>query len=611
MIINNKLRKENIFKFIIIYLTFSLINKTNILEIDNIIKEPLFQNDINFFPFDTEYKIIAIYYPPYYLWRIDSHHKNQYHEKIKEKYEINFNKSLIEEQIKLAKNHGIFGFGIVQNLAYNIKVNEEIYNLFSYDDSIKFPFFIILDYDKNNKEKKINYSIQNETFDRNKLIIWMNFIQKYLLSKEYIKFNEYPVLGFLESSFFSSNIIKFIRNFQNEVEKNNFFIISISNKRKKFNSSEIHKQINSIVEFPSPILDFDKSLSEKYFYNFFNANLTDIEEYKSKSNNITNFFLINGSKPEKFYIIFKKFLNLPETKNHIFILFNSWNNYKENMFLEPSDEFGYSYLNYFSKAIFNISDDDKYYLQYDLKSLNTKCKIAVQVHLFYKDLIIDIINKTNNIPVKFDLLMSITDQTIYNFSINYIKKYSKARYFEVFIAENKGRDIYPFLSQFKTKFKFYKYLCHIHTKKARHVDDLGYLWRNYLYNNLLGNSKIISDILNDFENNNKLGFIFPEAFYRVIKPFHLITNTTKFWMNFLASKLFPDYKLGKLLNFPAGNMFWSKTGAIYQIFEYDFNEYFPKEKNQTEDTIMHAIERIWLYLVKYNGFYYKEKFYFY
>lgn len=38
---------------------------------------------------------------------------------------------------------------------------------------------------------------------------------------------------------------------------------------------------------------------------------------------------------------------------------------------------------------------------------------------------------------------------------------------------------------------------------------------------------------------------------------------------------------------------------------------FPKEKNQTEDTIMHAIERIWLYLVKYNGFYYKEKFYFY
>ena len=213
--------------------------------------------------------------------------------------------------------------------------------------------------------------------------------------------------------------------------------------------------------------------------------------------------------------------------------------------------------------------------------------------------------------MKFDLLISITNKTLYNFAKYYIKKYSKARYFEIFIAENKGRDIGPFLSQVKTKFRFYKYLCHIHTKKARHVEDLGYLWRNYLYNNLLGNSNIISEILNDFETEKKLGFIFPEAFYRIIKPFHLVTNSTKYWMNFLASKLFPNYKIGKLLNFPAGNMFWSKIGAIYQIFEYDFNEYFPKENNQTEDTIMHAIERIWLYLVKYNDFYYKEIFYFY
>ena len=52
----------------------------------------------------------------------------------------------------------------------------------------------------------------------------MNFIQKYLLLKEYIKFQEYPILGFFESSFSSNNIIKFIRNFQNEVEKSNFFI---------------------------------------------------------------------------------------------------------------------------------------------------------------------------------------------------------------------------------------------------------------------------------------------------------------------------------------------------------------------------------------------------
>ena len=52
-------------------------------------------------------------------------------------------------------------------------------------------------------------------------------------------------------------------------------------------------------------------------------------------------------------------------------------------------------------------------------------------------------------------------------------------------------------------------------------------------------------------------------------------------------------------------MFWSRTKAIFQIFIYDFSKYFSKEKDQKNDTIMHGIERIWLYLVKMNGFSYK------
>ena len=49
-----------------------------------------------------------------------------------------------------------------------------------------------------------------------------------------------------------------------------------------------------------------------------------------------------------------------------------------------------------------------------------------------------------------------------------------------------------------------------------------------------------------------------------------------------------------MINFPAGNMFWAKIKAIFQIFLYDFSDDFPDEDNQTNDTIMHGIERIWL-----------------
>ena len=161
------------------------------------------------------------------------------------------------------------------------------------------------------------------------------------------------------------------------------------------------------------------------------------------------------------------------------------------------------------------------------------------------------------------------------------------------------------MKQIKTKFKYYKYLCHIHTKKSLIAPDIGNLWRNYLYDNLLGSTSIVSEILYDFENNEKLGFIFPETYYEIIKQFFLLTEGTKKWMNFLASKLFSNYQVGELSNFPAGNMFWARMTAISQIFLYDFREYFPEEDKQTNDTIMHAIERIWLYLVKFNKFYYK------
>ena len=168
-----------------------------------------------------------------------------------------------------------------------------------------------------------------------------------------------------------------------------------------------------------------------------------------------------------------------------------------------------------------------------------------------------------------------------------------------------GRDVLPFLNQIKSKFKFYKYLCHIHTKKSLTAPEIGNLWRNYLYDNLLGSSTIVCEILTDFETKKKLGFIFPETFYGIIQQFYILTEGTKKWLDFIADKILPNYKIGELVNFPAGNMFWAKIGAISQIFTYDFSKYFPSEDNQTNDTIMHGIERIWLYLVKSNNFYYK------
>ena len=241
-------------------------------------------------------------------------------------------------------------------------------------------------------------------------------------------------------------------------------------------------------------------------------------------------------------------------------------------------------------------------------NLKNNCKVAVQAHIYYEDLIQEIINKANNIPIKYDLFISTTNIEIKNKVTEYINKYSNSNKYEIVIFSNRGRDILPLLTQLKNRIKHYKYLCHIHSKKSKKNPIIGIKWRNYLYNNLLGNFIIVSEILSDFEINDKLGFIYPETFYEIIELSFKLTKKTKKYMKYILKHLFTNVKLGNRLIFPAGNMFWARVTAIYQIFEINLNNKFVKENDQTNDTIMHGIERIWLYLVKLNGYYYKTIF---
>lgn len=108
-----------------------------------------------------------------------------------------------------------------------------------------------------------------------------------------------------------------------------------------------------------------------------------------------------------------------------------------------------------------------------------------------------------------------------------------------------------------------------------------------------------------------MGFIFPETYQDAFLSYgNILTHKDKKNMINILKILFPKkkFKIGNIIDFPEGNMFWAKTEAIHQIFNLEIEKYFPKKKGQNEGTIIHGIERIWLYIVKLNGFYYKKIF---
>ena len=175
-------------------------------------------------------------------------------------------------------------------------------------------------------------------------------------------------------------------------------------------------------------------------------------------------------------------------------------------------------------------------------NLEKEVLVLVQAHIYYTDLLEEIISKVNNIPVPFDLYITTNTQEKKEFIENYLKLNNKANKYEILITPNKGRDVIPCLIQLKDIIMKYKYFCHIHTKKHGETDELGNHWKKYLYENLLGNKTIIQQILSDFENHEKLGLMFPEHFYVQIKYAYGYNPSNWKFINYLFDILFPDLK---------------------------------------------------------------------
>ena len=589
----------------------NLFNHIQIVDLDNDINDKSFyESDIEFKNIKNEIKIFSIYYPEYAFIKISSnnyknsseiyinHNNDKIQNEIKKTRleELNY---LVIEQVKSAKNHGLYGFGIIYYLYERLEIFDEILKIFIEQRKNYFPFFLII---KNYNFSKIKHNTNNlliqSNSEENKIKTFLNHLKQYIMSNNYVSIKNKPLFGVWEpiDMFFLLNL----RRIANDIGLAGLYIIVINDNNEIKNTNDLFDGFTELKEFPSKSLYIDEKLKNIYFFNYY---YDFIRKKNISENEFLNLNIIEGSSSEKFYLISKYMINLAKNKKrNNFILINAWNNIDQNYFLEYNEYHGYSYLNSLSKALLNLNFSSN---QFYLNDLNNKSKIVVQAHIFYEHLISEIINKINNIPVKFDLYIStISGEMKYNIMKYINNSHSKANFLEIVIYKNKGRDILPFLTQLKIKFKNYKYICHVHTKRSINP-YIGFLWRNYLYNNLLGDANIISEILSNFENSKKLGILFPETYYLVYNESKKLKKKTKKYLNFLLRKIFPTNVVGPLRSFPAGNMFWSRTKAIFQMFIVDFYKYFPNENDDTNDTIMHGIERIWLYLAKLNGFYYK------
>jgi hypothetical protein len=301
-------------------------------------------------------------------------------------YDIVSNKNLIISQIKLAKKFGIKGFAFYHywfdnNLIIEGRNNimedftEKIINI----DDDTFSFFLIWANEKWCDNLYSEYKFNIENLDKH-----FDNLLKYFKDKKYKKINNKPIFAILQHYTWKNDEFNKFTNYFNTkcIEKgfNGIYIITIVqhnlmskpetdgvyiNVPSWKNSSmfgDVYKENNThYVDYNYYVENFETELlknipkNKDIIFNIFPNFDNYVRNYFKKT--MMHYSYINSSL-DNFEKYLDKIINLSKKyKNDSkILLINSWNEWGENMAIEPSNELKYSYLEIiYDKLVKNIN----------------------------------------------------------------------------------------------------------------------------------------------------------------------------------------------------------------------------------------------------------------
>lgn len=230
-----------------------------------------------------------------------------------------------------------------------------------------------------------------------------------------------------------------------------------------------------------------------------------------------------------------------------------------------------------------------------------RLKVGVMVHVFYPDLLDEIAQVLSNMPFPFELMVSVVDHDAQCRASEVLSGMAHATEVKVRIVPNRGRDIAPFLVEFREEIAALDVVCHIHTKKSLYTGGELDQWRRYLFDSLLGSPERVAWILGVMQATPQLGMVYPESHSCVPLAGHTWLSNAETGRE-LGEQLGIAIDPLAYLDFPAGSMFWARVDAIRPLFALGLvTESFPPEQGQTDGALQHALERILGQLVRARG----------
>lgn len=219
-------------------------------------------------------------------------------------------------------------------------------------------------------------------------------------------------------------------------------------------------------------------------------------------------------------------------------------------------------------------------------------KLVVVCHVYFLDLVDQIIDKLVNIPVSFDVVISNASGE--SVSSIFRQRLNNVRILELQV-ENRGRDILPLLHVINAGILDpYDLVLKLHTKKsiwrANHdqFKDDGESWSKSLLEELAGSTQQVTNILNSFASDPTIGVVTAEG----------SVLGEEFWGDNQATTAQLLWRLqmhleGRGLTFAAGSMYWCRAFILKGLYSLEMQSMdFEDEAGQVNSTTAHAVERL-------------------
>ncbi|KGF01252.1 MAG: rhamnan synthesis F family protein [Actinomyces urogenitalis] len=234
--------------------------------------------------------------------------------------------------------------------------------------------------------------------------------------------------------------------------------------------------------------------------------------------------------------------------------------------------------------------------------------IALVAHLYYMDLLDDLIKSICTMPHGCDVYVTVDSKE----KVALVRQAVKELPYrvDVRLIENRGRDVSALLVGVKDVIMDYELVCFVHDKKVTQLTPYskGSAFADKCFQNLLASPQFVENVVATFATEPRLGMLMPtppnHAEYFPIYSFGWGENFVKTRNLLEEMNIRVPLDPEKAPVAPLGTMFWFRPKALKPLFDLDWQwQDFPPEPNKIDGTVLHAIERAYGYSAQGMGYF--------